>query len=287
MRTYLTILICIFISSCVSQSEQKENNRRTIARVYDNYLYLDEIENLVNKGTPEQDSTAIVKNFIANWTKEQAVLYIAEKNLGEEEKNVEQQLNEYRNSLINYIYQLKLVSQQLDTVVSETEIETYYNNNKRNFELKDNIVKVLYVKVNSKAPKLNKVRNWVKSENDPETSGDRKQLESYCVQFASDYFMQDSIWVPFDELLIKVPIKTYDKEQFLRNNRFIETNDSLHTYFIHIKDFKVKESLSPLSFEKENIRNVIINKRKLNLIKESEKQAYDRAISEKEIEIYE
>ncbi len=109
-------------------------------------------------------------------------------------------------------------------------------------------------------------------------------MEDYCFQFATDYFFNDEEWLLFDELLKKIPIKTYDQEQFLRNNRFIEIPDSTGVFFVNIKGFKIKESLSPLSFERENIKNLILNKRKLELISEMEKDAYQDALQKEEIE---
>ena len=79
-------------------------------------------------------------------------------------------------------------------------------------------------------------------------------------------------------MLKEIPIKTYDKEQFLQNNRFIEIEDSVSLFLVNIKGFKIKDSLSPLSFEKDNIKNLILNQRKLRLIEEMEKKAYEDAL---------
>nr|MBP7168638.1 hypothetical protein [Bacteroidia bacterium] len=236
--------------------------------------------NLVPPGTSKNDSLTIIRSYVDNWIKQQSVLKRAEDNLDEERKDVEKQLEEYRNSLITYIYESELVKQKLDTSITEQEIEKYYNDHPNNFQLKNNILRVLYFKLPKTAPKMDKVRNWYKSEQEK----DRKQLEEYCYQFASDYYFNDEEWIQFDEILKKVPIRTYDQEQFLRNNRFIEIPDSNTVFFVNIKGFKIKESLSPLSFERDNIRNLIINKRKLDLINAMEKDAYDDAIQQKEIE---
>ena len=83
-----------------------------------------------------------------------------------------------------------------------------------------------------------------------------------------------------------MPIKTYDKEEFLKNNRNIETTDSVNIYLISIKDFQIKEDVSPLSFVKDDIKALIINKRKLALIQEMQKNAMEQALKNKEYEIY-
>ncbi len=283
-RIFAGIAICLFLFSSCSKFKRNESaaSDKVIARAFNKYLNLEDIRNIVPKGTSKSDSITIIRNFVENWVQQQVVLKKANDNLDDENKNVEVKLEEYRNSLITYIYERELIRQKLDTIISEIDIEKYYNDNANNFQLKDNIIKVIYFKIPKNAPKIDKVRNWYRSENTKE----RKQLEEYCYQFATNYYFNEEEWLLFDDLLKKVPIETYDKEQFLKNNRFIEIPDSNAVYFVNIKGFKIKESLSPLSFEKENIRNLIINKRKLDLINGMQKAAYENALKENEVEIW-
>lgn len=269
------------MASCASGPE-KEKDRVAIAKADNVYLYADEITNLVPVGTSAKDSLDLLKKFIDNWVRESLVIQKAENNLTDEQKDVEKQLEDYRKSLITYSYEKELVKQKLDTVVSNEEIEQYYNNNQPDFELKDNIIKVIYVKVNKKAPGIEKLKKWYKSDN----MKDREQLAGYCHQFAENFYLDDNSWLLFDDLLKEIPIQTYNKELFLQNNRFVEVTDSLNEYFLNIKGFKIRNSISPLSFEKENIKNIILNKRKLELITKMKQDVYNDAANNKKIEIY-
>ena len=272
-----------FFASCKFFGDDNTDKKKdAVARVFDKYLYRSELIDVVPKGISYQDSITVAKNYIDGWIRQHIVLKKAESNLEENRKNVEKQLADYRNSLITFAYEKELIEQRLDTVVSDQEIEEYYNNNKTNFELKDNIIKVLYLKVNKKTPKLNKAKEWYKSE----VPKDRQLLEDYCHQYALNFFLDDNTWLLFDDLLKEIPIKTYDKEQFLKNNRFIEIEDSTSLYLVNIKGFKIKDSTSPINFEKENIKNLILNKRKLSLIDEMDKKAYEDAMKNNEFEIY-
>ena len=253
-----------------------------VARVYDKYLYVEDIRELISPGTTPTDSAALARNHIDNWIKKNVILHKAESNLNESQKDVEEQMQEYRNSLITFIYEKELINQQLDTVVSEAEIEGYYNDNKRNFELKDNIVKVLYLKTKVGAPKLKDVKKWIRSDK----SKDRLKLEEYCYQFASDFNLDDETWILFDDLLKKIPIKTFNKDNYLRNTSYVEKKDSTDIYLANIRDRQIRESISPLGFVMEDIRNLIINKRKLELINEMERSAYEDALKNNDFEIY-
>jgi hypothetical protein len=143
-------------------------------------------------------------------------------------------------------------------------------------------VKALYVKVRKNAPKVNQVRNWYKSD----LAKDRKLLTDYCNQYASDFMQDDTTWHSFDELLKKIPSKIFDKESFLRNNTTLEAEDSTDYYFIKIREYKMRESQSPLSFVQDDIRVMIVNKKKLDLIREAEKAIYDEALKKNEFEIF-
>lgn len=271
------------LGSCSFFSGKNEPNKKdAVARVYDKYLYPEDLAGIVPPNASESDSVLHIKSYIDNWIHQQVVLHKAEVNLDEEKKDVEKQLDEYRNSLIRYAYEKALIEQRLDTGVSDKEIEEFYNANPDNFELKSNILKVIYLKLSKKSPKLNKVRDWYISDN----KKDRELLKDYCRQYALNYYLDEDNWLMFDDLLKEIPIKTYDQEQFLHNNRNIVIEDSTTLYLISIKGFKVKNSLSPLSFERNNIRNMIINQRKLKLIAEMEQQAYEDAGRKGDFEIY-
>ena len=212
------------------------------------------------------------------------MLHKAEQNLNAEAltASIEKQLQDYRTSLITFAYEKELIRQKLDTAVSDAEIEDYFVKHPQNFQLKNNIIKVLYVKVKQNAPKLNKVREWCQSDK-PQ---DRKLLEDYCYQFAENFYLDDFSWFLFDDLLKEIPIEAYDKEQFLQNNRWVEVKDTSSFYFVNIKGFKIKDSTSPLSFEKQNIHNIILNKRKLQLINQMKEDVYNNELKNKNFEIY-
>lgn len=278
----LFILLIVQLSACSYFRRDENEGKDAVARAFDYYLYPEDIQGLVPAGASREDSVTIIKNYIDNWFRQKAVLRKAERNLADEKKNVDKKLEEYRNSLLTYRYETELILQKLDTVISEEEIAAFYKNNQDNFELKDNIIKVIYLRLNKKTPKLNKVKEWYRSN----AKKDRQLLEEYCHQYALNYFLDDNTWLLFDDLLKEIPIKTYDKEQFLQNNRVVEIEDSSTIYLVNIKGFMVKNSISPLSFERNNIRMIITNQRKLKLIEQMEKQAYEDARKGNDVEVF-
>lgn len=268
-------------SSCNLFVKPSDKNKKAIARSFDEYLYQEDVKTLIPPGTSKQDSITILKNYIDQWLHQQVILHKAEKNLRDESKDVERQLKDYRNTLIRYAYEKELVAQQLDTNVTDAAVKEFYDANPQNFQLKDNIIKVVYLRLSKKSPKLDKVRLWYRSN----LPSDRKLLEDYAHQYAINFFLDDNTWLLFDDLLKEIPIRTYDQQQFLQNNRDIEIADSTDIFLVSIKGFKIKDSVSPITFEEENIKAMIINQRKLELIRNMEKTTYEEALRKGNAEV--
>ncbi len=279
MKYLLLILLSVYFISCGISGKK---DKGIVAKVYDEYLYKTDLIGLVPSRTSSKDSISIVKKYINNWIKQKLVIHNAESNLTSKQKDFEKQLDDYRNSLIVFAYEKELVRQKLDTTVTEEDVKTYYEKNKNNFLLKDNIVKVWYVKMPVKSPYSAAIQNLYKSDS-PQS---RQTLEGYCKKYAVNSYLEDSTWLYFNDLLKEIPIKTYNQEDYLKYHRYIEMDDSLYSYFVNIKGFQVKESVSPLNFEKDNIRQIILNKRKLKLIEDMQNEIFKDALKNNDFAIY-
>ena len=279
MRKFIIVLLII---STGCSSFFKKKTEHAVARVYNDYLYESDLKSVIPKGTMAKDSIGLAKSYIDTWIHQRLVIHQAEQNLTNDQMDFTQQLDNYKNSLIIYTYENELVKQKLDTLVTDEDIENYYDANQANFLLKDNIVKLQYVKLPLKSAYIKQFRKLLGSDK----ATDKSRLTQQCDQYASDYFLDDQNWLPFNDLLKQIPIKTYNQEEFLKNHRQLEYQDSAYIYLVRFKDFKIKESVSPLSFEKERIRNIILNKRKIDLTKKMHEDIFERAQKKNDFEIY-
>ena len=279
------VLVFIFSSCDFFKFKDPENQETpTLARVFDKYLYFSEVKDMIPKGVGKEDSIQILERYINSWVKKQLILTQAETNVSFNEAELERRVMDYRYDLVVYEYKKKYILENLDTVVSEEEIEDYYNKNLDNFELKRNIVKSIFVMVPNDAPRLNRVKSLIKLENEE----DLNDLKSYCFRFAARYVLEDTIWFEFDEVIKSTPFaRIPDKVQFLKDNKYAEVNDSSFTYLINIRDYKISDQQSPLSFVRDQITNIILNKRKVELVNQMEKEIYNQGVKNKEFEIFE
>jgi len=280
LRKLISLFTLTIVLAACNTGFDKDD--RTIARVYNEYLYASDIESLVPKGTPPSDSLSIMQNYVNTWVKNQLLLRQAERNLNDDQKDFSNQLEDYKNSLIIYKYETELVKQNLDTLVDASEIEDYYFDNAGNFRLNQHIVKLVYARVNEESDFLKKIKKLVWSKNE----ADRDSLEYYCMRYAEDYDVIDREWITFDEMQRRVPIPVVNPVTFLGRQSNIEFHDEPDWYFAQILDYGLIDSISPLSLEKENIRSVLLNKRKKRLIKKMQDELYEQAVKENGFEYY-
>lgn len=280
-----SIAILLFLSFWLGGCNLLNPEKETIvlAKIGDKSLFLSEIQPSIPENVEGADSALFVKEQVKKWVEQTLLLQMAELNLSESEKNIEKEIEDYRKSLLIYAYEKAFIAQKLDTLISDNEVANYYEGNLQNFELKDYVVKVLYTKLEKNAPQISYLRTMINNTEEQEV---RYQLEGYCRQFATNYMLEDQVWLYFEDLLKEIPIKTYNIDAFLKNNKVVEIEDEQYLYFLVIKDYRLKDSVSPLELEKSRIKSIILNKRKLELTKSMRKDLYQDALNKNLIEYY-
>ena len=281
MRYALLWMLPAFIFTMGCQSNQK-TEKKPIAKIHDQYLYLSDLKSVVPDNKTKEDSTMIAKNYIQDWIKRQLLLNKAEENLDPQSKDIRKQIENYRASLLIYRYQQQLIDQKLDTMVSQQEIATYYNENSSNFILDKNLARVLYIKLAENSPNMEQVRQWYKSDDEQ----DRTRLKDYCYQYAEKFDNFNNKWIDFNGLIQNIPYEIDRPERFFRNRRFLEVRDNSFYHFIRINDYKLKGSTAPLDYVEDRIKSIIINKRKHQLLEKLENDIYNEALNHNEFVIY-
>ena len=276
---YLTalLLVALFIAACSSG----ERNQ-AVARAYDTYLYPEDLENLVNEGSSAIDSQNLVNAYIDQWHRQQVLLHRAQENVKLDLAQINKQIEEYRNSLVIYELEQAIIREKLDTVVSEEEISQYYTENEAIFLLKRPIFKASYLELETDAPDRANLRKWLLSDD----SDDRKLLQSYAEQHSVSFSLADTSWYYIEELAKKIPIAQIDENNYRNYGQIFNITENNKIYLIILHDSKFKDSRSPLSIERDNIRNLIINRRKILLINKEEQELINEARNQNKIEVY-
>ena len=280
-RAILIFYSFLLLTGC--NNKHNQNKRTAVAEVGQTILYYDEIPRLIQRDVNEADSVALIQNYINKWAKRQLLLQKAEDNLSPELKNeIDRQLNETRSNLVIYQYQQQMILEKLDTLVTDTELENYYSTNENSFVLTSNIVKALFIKLPLETPDLNKIRVLARS-NDQK---DLQQLESYCYQFAEKFDDFNEDWIPMNKLSVELHQSIENEENFLKRNTFFDTSDSTSTYLVIIRDYRLRSSLAPFEYVKDDIKRIILNTRRFEFIQALENGIYNDALKKSSFKIY-
>ncbi len=283
MRT--TLLIFVIGSFCWSCQElfRPKSEDRAVARVYDNYLRVSDIEANLPAGLSYADSIDFARNFIEDWATNLLVLHRAELNLSETQKNLDQQVKEYRNSLLRFAYQQEMLLQLLDTNISDEASQAYYDKEYAKYQLKQPIVQATYAYFVGEAPDSEK---FIRAFRYGELPEEKDFIEDYCFQYAYDFQLNDTLWVSLENLESKLNI-TYSgsPSRFLRFNKFYEIKEEGKWILVRFYNYLLEGAQAPLDYVKPEIESVIINQRKLEVLKQIEQDLYNDALRKNHLEI--
>jgi hypothetical protein len=281
VKAYLFFVLAV-LYSCSPKETSSERDSAVLAQVNSTKLYLNDIKNLIPSELKGSDSINFIRNYINNWVSHEQFYQQSLRYLNTEDINIDKELEEYKKDLLTHKFQTKLIEEKLDTTLTEAEILEYYETNSNSFILKNNIVKVFYIKMPKIIPAFDKFKKLCYANSPKEI----EQLNSICVQYAINYFTNDKTWLLVDDIKKEIP-QLIDVPEFnLQKGKIFEFEDPDLFYFLKIVDVKTKDNLSPINFERENIKSMIINQRKQQLIYSIKNNFLEEGKTSKEIIIY-
>lgn len=279
---FVLILCSVVFKSC--ELFVKEPTGAPVARVDEAFLYKKDIEGLVNPGMTPEDSTLLVNGFINRWATRQLLMGGARRNIDlSEQQRLDNLVEQYRTDLYAQTYKDAMVAQQLDSGITDREAEEFYASNPSNFRLNDELLKLRYIMLGVGNFDINDIKKRFTRFD----AKDKRYLDSISVQFRAQS-LNDSVWVSQADVIKLIdPIKNENESRYLKKTDFLELRDSLGLYLIAIEDIRQRNEEAPLVYVMPTVKQIILNKRKLELIKQLEKDITKDAIKNKQFEIYE
>lgn len=277
------IILFGFAITLFSCQKKDENEGRKVAQLGKKILYLSDIQIILPDKTKGKDSTEFVERYIEGWLRKQLLYQEASKNAQIDETDLQRRLEEYKYALLTHEFEKQYVAKNFSDKVSEEEIKNFYEKNSQEFELRQNIVKAIFIKIDAKSKEKENFAKLLLSNK----TEDREELLQLCNEKAASYYLQDTTWIDFDELVRLTPFEGVpNKISFLKNNKFSQMQEGDFVYLLQIKEYKISEQISPLEFVKERIRSMILNQRKATLIKKLEDELYKKAQQNKEFQVF-
>jgi len=279
----LIIVVCtgVLFSSC--DYIKTPENDDALARVNDNYLYQSDVIKHLPENLNANDSIAFVQRYINDWAKQELLVNGATQNLNEDKLNqFDALVKQYKSDLYTNAYLEALINKSLDTLVKDKEAENYFKTNTSAFTLNENLIQFRYISVTEDRNDLKDLVKSLKRFNET----DKKTLDSLSIQFKS-YALNDSIWVKPAKVLNKLPVITNaNSAELLKKTNFLQLKDSLDLYLVQIKNVLKRGETAPLSYVRPTINQIVINKRKVDLLRQIESDITKDAIKNKKFEIF-
>ena len=274
------LLLMLTAMSC--SNEDIHHGKTPIARVFDSYLYYEDLGDLVPKGASPQDSMSLVKQYVTVWVKQQLMAKKAELNLSPEEMDVQKQLDEYRNNLLIYKYKDAFVKQNLDTIVTQEQIAEYYHNNPDNFILNTPAVRCFFVQLLDSPEDVYNAQRLLNFHSEK----DSLALLDFCHEKATKSENFDNHWTTLAQASNLMPTAISEKDFALKAHGIIRVNDGAYVYLLKIRDFMPAGDVTPFEMAEPSISMILLNKRKTEIINRLEKSIFDNAERNKNIEYY-
>lgn len=276
MKLYQFIWVfVIFFFGCTQPNPLAPSDDKLLAEVHDYRLYESQLKELLPGNGTKEDSLAFVQSYIEKWIRESLVKHAAEKNIPRD-LDINQLVEDYRSSLIQYHYEKKIVETRLDTIVSEDELVDYYDQNKNQFLLSEPLFLSDFAKFPVETKSLNAFNSdWKKNNLD--------QVKAFCEDFSTSYLIQNNQWIPLSELSASFPFSKTDTQRFRKNAAYRVTHEGFE-YFLKINDFRDKNDIPPLSYIKDQIIKIILHRRKSDIINRHTEDLYQQ--ESKNINIY-
>ena len=275
-----SILFFVFLLSCNLNNELDKN---IIAKVGDKTLTFEELLEKVPNNIERLDSTVVVNEIINNWALNELLIKNAEMNLSELEKNrLKKNSNEYYNNLLVSTYKNKIASVNSDTLVNQNDIAEYYDTNLNNFVLYEDIVQARYVRLNKNNFNINEIKRRFRRFN----RDDIIFFDSISLQLLN-YSLNDSIWINKDLFFKKINVLDDEEiDRIVKKTLYIVKEDSLDVYLVKINGFKGINDKAPLNYIYKRIEELIINKKKVDFIKNFDKEIIENAKQENIFKVF-
>lgn len=253
---------------------------RLLARVFNRELHLSDLDNMFPEEASRADSFLIIQAFASRWVREELLMHEAEKNLPPD-LNIDQLVRDYRRSLIRNNYEQVLVEQLLDSTVTKTELQGFYEQNKEQYELETPIIRCYFIKIAAPVPKTDSLVNfWAKPR-----GSNLSKLEAYCQKYATAHTLVDSIWHKVDVIGSAMPKGTITADNIASKREFRQS-DGQFVYYFRLLELKNRKEIAPLGYIQQQARTFVLHKRKLDLLQRKREDLYEIALKKGNIEIF-
>ncbi len=280
MRDFFGVVILCFLA-CNGGGKGARTNDRFLAKVYDKPLYLSELSDIFSdQNLSKADSSQLVATYVERWVRDNAIMYEAERNIPKD-VNLDKLVKNYRTSLVRSIYEKMIIEEALDSTVTLSELNDFYDKNKEQYQLETPIVRCYLIKVEQNLGDQSGLRNWWE---DIDEGDNLRRIWNYCKGNAKVYMLDDKVWYKVEDIAGLLPNGKISPETVRKEEMTFK--DDKFLYFFKVLELVNKKETAPMSYIKDQAVKYILHKRKMKLLDEKIENIYNKELLNKNIEIF-
>ena len=280
-RTAVILLTVLLVCSCDLFSGVIHDGK-VVAKVGSHKLYSTDIERYIPSGLSAEDSTRLAAQYINSWAAEQLYLDVAQKELSKQELDVTSELEDYRRSLLKYRYEQAYVNQRLDTAITPSQTESYFESHKDRFVLKVPIVKARFMSFAADSPILPEIKKKISSKKPAEIVA----ADSLAFSSALRYTDFGGSWVDAGVVAREFGTDYASLLSGLKDGCYEALSPSGEVQIAIISDIMKAGQPGPVEYYTQSIKDILLSARKQQLLSKLEKDLLSRAKADEEFVIY-
>lgn len=243
-------------------------------------LLATEIEALT-LGLSAEDSAQVAEQYVHQWA---INLLMKDVIRGNQNKEIERLVAEYRRSLYQHEWEQHLVARRMSQHVEDSVVLAYYEANKHHFVLRETVLRGVLLVVPNGAPSMDQLKRYIVEPQDEEHI---EWVEKYAYQYASGYELFLDEWKTANQILLRMPFEEDNLQKQLKQQRQITMQDSLNSYILQVVDVYVKGEQMPIDYARKEIEKIILSQRQVDFIESERENLYNNAIQSGKLKRYE
>ncbi len=275
------VVIAFLMLSCtkIKIPEKQTPEPVILAQVFQYKLTFDDIKDLIQGYSTAEDSIQQVRSLAEHWVRDRLLLVEAEKNFPKE-VNMNKLLEDYRQSLVMHFFEQQVIEERLDTVITENDLQRYYEANKEQHRLESGILRGYYFKIKKPLNRNDKFLQWWKTF----PSNHFDEILSYTAKHAKTNWSDSAEWHEMNMVIQLFPEGTLSPAG-IRSNRSVVREDHDYIYLLYPEEVFYERDIAPLSRIRTQAAKYIIHQRELELLERIKKEIYDRDIQLDQVKI--
>jgi len=277
MNSWWWLLILCGCFSCNNNNGTPHKNgpkKKLLAQVYNKQLYTSDLDGILPEQYKPEDSIMIHNAYIENWLRDAVLMQEAEHKIAQN-IDIDQLVKDYRSTLILHNYEEIIIKTQLDSTITETQINDFYEANKDSYQLKNPLARLWYMKIPKNSIELEQVDKWWQSSD----TDDRLNLIDYCMQYAEVYYLNNNDWSDLEKIKRTIPTNLVPQSTFTQAGANITRSDDQYKYYLRILEIIEKNESPPIDYIRKKAQQVILQRRKSKLLAEHREKLYEKEIN--------